>query len=295
MEAHNATLVRLVARRLSLTEGEANAKLMGRIRVPKRKVDGRTNTMVAYRYLKRTVSHFYEGLGKAAVNAFLSSIKRSTGMGRNVSVRGSRTRTSVELSAEEASFLLANDRFILETFGHRALLAGVHNMFASINAGHLFSESSMDSEAIDTVVCRFAHFALVVTKVREHLKLRIGGGATANPDNPGVNEGHRQPWERELVSLDAALWRTPQTRNGLRIVDADDRNRASVIVPLASEGGAAAAAGGAPAGGVVAAGGGAPAGDAVPGSGTADEGNTVDDVAAANALMAAGAVLEYVH
>lgn len=273
MDVHNATLVHLVSARLEVSESEANAKLMGRIKVPKRKANGRSDSMVAYRYLKRTVSHFYEGMGKAAVKAFLSTVKESTGMGTLVSARGSRTRMSLELSSEEAAFLLVDDRFINELYGHVALLAGAKNMFSSLNAGHLFSETVPETRAT-TVVCLFAHFALVVTKVREHLKLRAGmGAAAAVVENPGVNEGHRDPWVREMASLDLALWRTPQTRRGLRLVDAANPSRASARSPSAGGGAPAAGSGGSPAGGN-------------------DTGS--GDAAAAAAFMAAGAVMEQV-
>lgn len=155
MDVHNATLVDLVSNRLEITAGEANAKLMGRVKVPKRKADGRSDTVVAYRYLKRTVSHFYEGLGRAAVKAFISSVKESTGMGSEVAVRGSRTRTVLEMSADEAAFFLMNDRLFNELYGHVALLAGARSMFASLNACHLFSETVPETRA-NTVVCLFA-------------------------------------------------------------------------------------------------------------------------------------------
>lgn len=67
-------------------------------------------------------------------------------------------------------------------------------MFASLNPGHLFSEAVPETRG-STVVCLFAHLALVVTKVREYLKLRaaLSVPAVALVDNPGFNEGHPEP------------------------------------------------------------------------------------------------------
>lgn len=281
LAVHNARLVDLVADRLDISTGEANSKLMARVSVPKRKASGTSSMMVAYRYLKRTVSHFYEGLGRAAIKAFLASVKESTGMGREVAVRGSRTRKMIELSSDEAAFLLTDDRFCNELYGHVALLAGAKSMFASLNAGHLFTETVPETQA-SIVVCLFAQFALVITKVREYLKLRTGmGGPAALTDSPGVNEGHRDPWVREMASLDLAMWRTTPARRGLRLVDAANCNRASARSPRAGPGGAASAGAGGGASGA-AAGGGGPSAD---GGGVGSGGDTLATAIAAGAVM----------
>lgn len=205
-------------------------------------------------------------------------------MGKEVPVRGSRTRTYLELSAEQAAFFLADDRFLNELYGHVALLAGAQNAFASLNASHLFTETVPETRAT-TVVCLFAQFALVVTKVREHLKLRAGlGAAAAAADNSGINEGHRDPWVREMASLDLALWRTPYTTRGLRLVDAASPSRASAWRPSTGEGGAAAADAGGASGAAAGGGGGSTGGGGV-GSG---------DTAAIAAPVMAGAVMEQV-
>eukprot|EP00170_Pyropia_yezoensis_P005184 contig_21169_g5198 len=214
MGEHNLTLVDLVAGHLGFTEEEANAKLMTRIPASRRRNS------------------------------------RATGMGRQVLVTGSRNRTVLTLTREEAIHLLSGDRYISEGFGKKALLAGASNMFAALGAGHLFEESSPDS-ADKTVVCILAQMALVSTKVREHLKLRAYGGLAAQATAAGVNEGHRQPWIRELATLDRVYWRLPETCNGLRLVDAASPLRATANRPPPRESGAAAAG----AGGAVADGG----------------------------------------
>lgn len=122
MGEHNLTLVDLVAGHLGFTEEEANAKLMTRIPASRRRNSRASSTIVAYRYLGRAVSHFHENLGKAAVKGFISSINDSTGMGRQVLVTGSRNRTVLTLTREEAIHLLSGDRYISEGFGKKALL-----------------------------------------------------------------------------------------------------------------------------------------------------------------------------
>lgn len=92
------TLVMLVRHRLYLTEAEANAKLLSRIPSGKRTNSKVPATIVAYRFLKRAISHFYENLGKAAVKSFVSSIKDITDKGKQLPVKGSTTRTVLTLT-----------------------------------------------------------------------------------------------------------------------------------------------------------------------------------------------------
>lgn len=148
------------------------------------------------------------------------------------------------LTREEAIHLLTGDRFISEAFGKKALLAGASKMIAAVAAGHLFEEATPDG-ADKTVVCILAHMALVSTKVREHLKLRAYGGTAAQATAAGVNEGHRQPWIRELATLDRVYWRLPEASNGLRLIDAASPFRATADRPPLPASGAVAAGGGA--------------------------------------------------
>lgn len=254
MEAINATMVRLLAARLDISEVDANNKLMSRIKVPKRK-STKTCTMVAYRYLKRSVSHMFENMGKAAVKAFISSVNESTRMAHHVALPNT-TRTVLELSPADAAYLFTGDRFIREMFGHMALLAAAKSMFASVNAADRFTEQNQQGG--HTVVCLLAHMAFVVTKVREHLRLRMNGGVVPSvAQTPGVNEGHREPWIRELMTLDRVYWRRPEATNDLRLLDAASPTRALVISPsvAAATAGAGEIADGGPAGPAAGAGG----------------------------------------
>lgn len=79
-EYFNTTLVRLTARKLYLTAEGAHAVLIGRVSVPTRGNKGKATTeMVAYRYLKRSVSPFFEMLGKTAVKAYVAYIHGQQG------------------------------------------------------------------------------------------------------------------------------------------------------------------------------------------------------------------------
>lgn len=248
MVDHHATLVQLVRERLNLTDAEANAKLLTRIPSGKREGSKAPSTIVAYGYLKRAISHFFENLGKAAVKAFVSSINDTTGMGKQLPIKGSRTRTVLTLSSEEAGHLRHEDRFIHEAYGHKALLNGASNMFASLTASGLFEEIE-EGSTDKTVVCLLAHMAFVVTKVREHLRHRAHGDvAQALTDSAGMNEGHREPWLRELVTLDAVYWRLPAESNGLRLIDAASPSRSSAVRPAVRAACGAATGGGAAAG-----------------------------------------------
>lgn len=58
--------------------------------------------------------------------------------------------------------------------------------------------------------------------MRDPLKLRGGEGAGATVQGKpqaGIDEGHREPWIRELVRLDGVYWRLAAALNRLRLVD----------------------------------------------------------------------------
>lgn len=134
-EFFNSTLVQMTARKLNLTADVANSMLMSRVAVPTRGNKGKaTSEMVAYRYLKRSVSHFFEMLAKTAVKAYVNFIHEHTDMGGRVSMPGSGSRTTLELSTDDAVMLLTADRFIHESYGHMGLLAGLKAIFAFLNA-----------------------------------------------------------------------------------------------------------------------------------------------------------------
>eukprot|EP00170_Pyropia_yezoensis_P005974 contig_24307_g5992 len=226
---HHAKLVLLLMESQCVSSEEADAML--RLRMPSRTQRGSKDpaTVVVYRCIKRAVSHFYKSLGKAAVKAFVSSVNDSTGMGTQIPFKKSKTRTVLTLSPTEAAHLLEGDRFISEASCHEALLSGLANMVASIGAGHVFQEPALDGGE-PRMVCLLGHMAFFVVKVREHLKLRAcegPAGAYWEPLPGGINEGHREPWIRELVRLDTVYWRLAAARNGLRLADATFSTRAS--------------------------------------------------------------------
>lgn len=254
MDKHHAKLVLLLMESQGVSSVEADAMLRLRMPSGKRRGSKAPATVVVYRCIKRAVSHFYESLAKAAVKAFVSSVNDSTGMGKQLPFKKSKTRTVLTLSPTEAAYLLEGDRFISEASSHKALLAGLANMAASIGAGHVFQEPALGGGE-PTMVCLLGHMAFVVVKVREHLKLRACEGPAGTYWGPlpsGINEGHREPWIRELVRLDTEYWRLAAARNGLRLADATSSTRASpdrpappaLAGPAGDNGAAAAAPGG---------------------------------------------------
>lgn len=90
--------------------------------------------MVAYRYLKRSVSHFFEMQGKTAVKAQVRLIHDKTDLGSRVPMPGSVSRTRLELSSADAMMILTADRFIHQSYGHMGLLAGLKAVFSYLNA-----------------------------------------------------------------------------------------------------------------------------------------------------------------
>eukprot|EP00170_Pyropia_yezoensis_P002229 contig_9327_g2233 len=229
MYAHHAALFLLMMESQGVSSEEANERLLMHMPARKRRGSKAPSTLVVYRYIKRTVSHFYASSGKAAVKAFISSITVSTGMGKHVPSKKSKKRTVLTLSPTEALHLAEGDRFITKAYCHEALQKALANMVASIGASDLFEEPTRGSEE-PTMVCLLAHMAFVVTKVREHLKLRGGEGAGATiqgNSQAGINEGHREPWIRELVRLDGVYWRLAAARNRLHLLDATSSTRVS--------------------------------------------------------------------
>lgn len=111
----NFKLVRMVMEQLMVRSNEASQKLMSRVAVPVRK--NSTSTLVAYRYLKRTIYHFIERLGRAAVKAYIVRVNTEIDT-------GSLVRNTLEFSPTESAYLLEGDRFIHEGYGHKGIVDG---------------------------------------------------------------------------------------------------------------------------------------------------------------------------
>lgn len=79
--------------------------------------------------------------------------------------------------------------------------------------GHLFEKSTPDNSG-KTVMCILRQMALVAMKVRGNLGVHAYGGTAALATAAGVNEGHRQPWIREIATLDSVFWRLPPPATG---------------------------------------------------------------------------------
>lgn len=119
--------------------------------------------------------------------------------------------------------------FFHEAYGNKAVLSGASNMFASLTTSGQLEEAAVGNND-KTFVCLLAHMAFVVTKMREHLRCRaLDGSAQALTDSAGMNEGHREPWLRELITLDVVYWRLLAASKGLGLIDAASPSRAAAV------------------------------------------------------------------
>eukprot|EP00168_Porphyra_purpurea_P020792 TRINITY_DN8908_c0_g1_i1.p1 TRINITY_DN8908_c0_g1~~TRINITY_DN8908_c0_g1_i1.p1 ORF type:complete len:304 (+),score=52.74 TRINITY_DN8908_c0_g1_i1:1212-2123(+) len=91
---------------------------------------------VAYRYLHRAVSHFYQRIGNKAVAAFSCFINEQESIGMLRRVRSTLTKNEVIFSPMEARFMLEEDAFISEfrfCAGVIHALMGVFSLFGVLS------------------------------------------------------------------------------------------------------------------------------------------------------------------
>lgn len=115
VEVLNAKLLRMGMAQLNVPSNESSQKLMSRVAVPVHK--NSTSTLVACRYLKRTINPFFETVSRAAFTSFIIRVKNETNM-------GSLVRKTLEFSPTESAYLLDGDRFIHEGYDHNGHLDG---------------------------------------------------------------------------------------------------------------------------------------------------------------------------
>lgn len=101
-------------------------------------------------------------------------------MGHYVPVANT-ARTVLELIAAETCYLSTADWFIREIYEHLGLLEAAKNMFASTNAGLLFSDPAHNGQECETPLGFLAHKAIVVTTMCELLRLRMNRGVGPEP------------------------------------------------------------------------------------------------------------------
>jgi len=127
---------------------------------------------MAYRYLHRAVSHFYQRIGNKAVSAFATYVNEVENRGTLSRMRGTKTKYEVVFSPGEARDMLQDDAFITEAVPRAALLRALGTVFSSFGVLYRFTETGPTPGGARILTCLLGHLALVVMKVRQHLKMR---------------------------------------------------------------------------------------------------------------------------
>ena len=189
----------------------------------------RRNTTLAYRYLHRAVSHFYQRIGNKAVSAFSTFVNEHAGLGTLRRIRGTRTKVEVVFSPAEAAALLSNDAFITDLVYRGGVVRALQVVFSVLGLLHLFSEAGAAPGSADVIACLTAHFALVSMKIRAHLKKRAASQSDdedAVDTTPGLNGGHRAQWVEELAVVRHLLAsQGARSCSGLRMTDGEEPHR----------------------------------------------------------------------
>lgn len=162
MEQHSTALMELTMARCNISKDSANALLMGQVAVPTRK--------------NKDTPSCDEGVSGAQ---FCPRGLRAA--------PGSPRRTIHEVTASGAAYLLHGDRFIHESFGHLGLVDAMAAVFMLMKDGAKIVEHSVPQQSVSVVTCLLAYFALIATKVCEHLKLRCGDGSAPAAGDGGFN------------------------------------------------------------------------------------------------------------
>lgn len=217
---------------------------------------------IAYQYLHRVISHFYQKVGAKIVSAFASHVNEDLGKGTLRRLRGTTSKFEIFFSREDAKWLLDDDRFLIDHSCCEGLVRAVAAVFSHFRVLHRFSESGPTEGGPRAVACRLAYFAVAATKIRAHLKMRTSAkagepaadGTEAAADKDGeedaddaevdtspvggagcLNSGHRPEWIIELQTVSRIL--APQgasVRNGLHVTDGDNPLRADATRPQPS-------------------------------------------------------------
>jgi len=187
------------------------------------------NATMAYRYLHRAVSHFYQRIGNKAVSAFGKSINENAGLGTLQLVRGAQTKYDVCFGPQEAAALILNDDFITELLYRGGVVRALHVVFSVLGVFHRFSEVGPLPATGEVFACLTAHAALVNLRVRAHLKKRAASeldDADVVDATPDLNSGHREEWVEELA-VACHLFSPQEARrsNGLRLTDGTEPRR----------------------------------------------------------------------
>ena len=161
----NASLLRVAASTLHLSEDEAAIKLQQKLMLPVRKPAKGMALVVAYQYIKRVMSHLNSSLTSTAVAAFFKHMHTLKGMGSWTSRSASSARRILKLSTEECSELLRNESFIADSCGRLAMLEALASVVEEVGGTPLMVSWSGPNKTSRVIRCRFGHFANVSCRV----------------------------------------------------------------------------------------------------------------------------------
>lgn len=216
---------------------------------------------IAYQYLHRVVSHFYQKVGAKVLSAFASHVNEELSKGTLRCLRKTTSKFEIYFTREDARWLLEGDRFLNNSVCRDGLVRGVAAVFSHFNVLHRFSESGATEGGPRILACRLAYFAVAATKVRSHLKMRAspkntdgiqqqdgteendedGSNADDDVDDSAgppaekvscLNGGHRPEWVVELQTVGLVLaGQGARADKGFRVTDGNDPRRTDPTRP----------------------------------------------------------------
>jgi len=175
MEKVNASLLRVAASTMNVSEDEAAAKLQQKLMLPVRKPAKGMALVVSYQYIKRVVGHLNSSLTSVAVAAFVKHMHTLKGMGSWSSRTSSSARRVLKLSAEECSELLRNDSFVIDSCGRLAMLEALTSVIEEVGGTSLMVAWSGPNKTSRVIRCLFGHFANVSFRVSWSYSLAVLG------------------------------------------------------------------------------------------------------------------------
>mgnify|MGYP007064149102 CR=1 FL=1 len=164
-EKVNASLLRVAASTMKVSEDEAAITLQQKLMLPVRKPAKGMALVIAYQYIKRVMGHLNSSLTSVAVAAFVKHMHTLKGMGSWSSQSSSSARRVLRLSAEECSELLRNDSFFVDSCGRLAMLEALASIIEEVGGTPLMVAWSGPNKTSRVIRCLFGHFANVSFRV----------------------------------------------------------------------------------------------------------------------------------
>lgn len=175
METVNASLLRVAASTMNVSDDEAAMKLQQKLMLPVRKPAKGMALVVSYQYIKRVMGHLNSSLTSVAVAAFVKHMHTLKGMGSWSSRSSSSARRVLKLSAEECSELLRNDSFVIDSCGRLAMLEALTSVIEEVGGTPLMVACSGPNKTSRVIRCLFGHFANVSFRVSWSYSLAVLG------------------------------------------------------------------------------------------------------------------------